>query len=144
MTRRNQVILIASGVLLIVAFLGGFIPQYRRANRLEAELNSTRARTGMLEANAQLSTLESLASSMYLQATRMNYGNASRIATEFFSKVRRLQSETTDAATRRELEQIAGHRDTVVAALARGDSAAVGEIQQILESLLELLRRQPA
>jgi hypothetical protein len=132
--------MIASAVLLVLAFLAGFIPQYRRAERLEAELGAERSHLRRLESNARLVTAQRLASAMFLETSRMNYGSASEIAAQFFSHIRTLISETEDAATRGELEQIAAKRDSVVAALARGEAAGQLEIQQILDRLLALVR----
>jgi hypothetical protein len=139
-TKRTRGVVIASVVFLVIAFLAGFIPQYRRAERLESELTAQRGKLTKLESNARLGTAALLASAMFLETSRMNYGNASRIASQFFSHVRSLLAETDDASTRAGLEQIVAKRDSVVAALARGDSGVQAELQQILDRLLALVR----
>lgn len=142
MNPRTRALFIGSSILLVVVFLGGFIPQYRRAGRLEAELAAQRERLRTLESNARFATGAHLASALYLESSRLNYGTASELAGEFFNHVRSLIGVTADASTRGELEEIAKKRDQVVAALARGDATVQTDVREILQKFLGIVRRQ--
>jgi hypothetical protein len=116
------------------------VPQYRTAGRLQSELAAEREKVRALNWNARIGASTRVAAAMLLETSRLNYGNASQLATEFFSQVRRLIGETNDSTVRQRLEQIAVKRDSVVAALARGDAGVQPQIQDVLQQMLELAR----
>jgi hypothetical protein len=142
MTKRTAIV-IASVVLILAAFLAGFWPQYQRAGQFESELATQRERVRILEANQRLAAAAHLASAMFLESSKLNYGVASEMAGEFFSRVRTLIGEATDPTVRHELEEIAAKRDSVVAALAKGDAAVQTDMRDILQRMLAIARRQP-
>ena len=80
------------GVLLIVAFLAGFIPQYVKGKRLERELGEARQENSL----AQLRDLASLA---YLQASQKDYGLAGGTSTRFFDLALLTAVRATSAET---------------------------------------------
>ena len=92
---RNWIII--SAVALIAVFLAGFIPQFRNASGLKDELGLRDQRIGQLQRQATLSRARDLASLLYLELTRKNYGVAEQHATAFFNHVR------TMTTTRRSL-----------------------------------------
>jgi hypothetical protein len=72
---------VIAAIRLVIAFLAGFIPQYLKVNRLDAELRQ--ARLG--NTSAELRDLVGLA---YFQANQKNYGIAAGTTGRFFSRVR--------------------------------------------------------
>ena len=119
---NNRVVGIA--VALVVVFLAGFIPQYVRANRLDSELALSR----QAFAGAELRDLAGLA---YLQANQKNFGLAAETCGQFFNRVREAANQAPNAARRKALEDLLAPRDRIVAALAKGDAAVIGELQNL-------------
>jgi hypothetical protein len=119
---KNRVIIAA--VVLVAAFLVGFIPQYLKANRLDTELQQAR------QANfgAELRDLIGLA---YVQANQKNYGLAAATMTRFFNRTRDVANQIADPNARKGLENLLVTRDKVTAALAKGDAGVVGDLQEL-------------
>jgi hypothetical protein len=112
-------------VLLIVAFLAGFLPQYVKATRLERELGEARHESSL----AQLRDLAGLA---YLQASQKDYGLAAGTSTRFFDRTRQVASQTPDSGGRKPLEDLLNLRDQITGELARGDPGVVNDLQILL------------
>jgi hypothetical protein len=118
----NKVIVVA--IALVVVFLLGFVPQYARASRLETELRQAR------EAYAG-SDLRDLVGLAYLQANQKNYGLAAETSSQFFRRVRDVANQTPDTGRRKALEDLLAPRDRITAALAKGDAAVIGDLQEL-------------
>ncbi len=116
--------IIVTAVLLIAAFLVGFVPQYFKANRLENELRQSRQEA----AGAELRDLIGFA---YVQASQKNYGLAAETSSRFFNRVREVANQTQDANRRKALEELLALRDSVTAELAKGDAAVMGDLGQL-------------
>lgn len=110
---------VVAAVVLIAVFLMGFLPQYIKANRLEREL--AQARQSVTDAE-----LRDLASVAFLQASQKNFGLAAETVARFFSRVGEA------AAGRKAVEELAASRDKITAELARGDAAAVTDLQELV------------
>ena len=100
--------------LLIAGFLTGFILQYARVQRLQQELSATM---------------------MYLEVVEKNYGKAGEYSKEFFDQAQRIVSSTEDPTLRNLLRDTLTTRDQITADLAKGDAAALSEIQLVLSKL---------
>ncbi len=64
-----------------------------------------------------------------------NYGKAGEYSKEFFDQAQRIVSSTEDPALRSLLRDALATRDQITAALAKGDAAALSEIQPVLSKL---------
>jgi hypothetical protein len=113
---KNKAIVAAA--VVVAVFLLGFLPQYMKANRLDGELRASRQQ---LE-GAELRDLVALA---YLQASQKNFGLASETTSRFFNRAREV------AAGRKPIEDLMAPRDKVTAALAKGDPAAINDLQDL-------------
>ena len=122
-------------VLLIAGFLVGFILQYARLQRLQKELSASTKQLGSCQSSEQLSQLRDKATMMYLEAVQKNYGVAGEYAKEFFDQAQRIVSSTEDPVVRNLLRDTLATRDQITADLAKGDVAALSEIQAILSKL---------
>jgi hypothetical protein len=121
--------------LLIAGFLTGFILQYARVQRLQQELSASTKQLGSCQSSEQLSQLRDTATMMYLEAVQKNYGKAGEYAKEFFDQAQRIVSSTEDPALRNLLRDTLTTRDQITADLAKGDAAALSEIQLVLSKL---------
>src|ERR1700720_4328648 len=122
-------------VLLIAGFLSGFILQYARLQRVQQELSASTRLLGSCRSSEQLSQLRDTATMMYLEAVQKNYGRAGEYSKEFFDQAQRIVSSTEEPALRNLLRDILATRDQITADLAKGDAAALLEIQPALSKL---------
>jgi hypothetical protein len=122
-------------VLLIAGFLTGFILQYARVQRLQQELSASTKQLGSCQSGEQLSQLRDIATMMYLEVAQKNYGKAGEYSKEFFDQAQRIVSSTEDPALRNLLRDTLTTRDQITADLAKGDAAALSEIQLVLSKL---------
>jgi hypothetical protein len=119
---RNRVLL-SLGVVA-VTFLAGFLPQYLKSVRLRQEL----AQATLQNQEAGLRDLAALA---YLQAAQKNFGLASASTTRFFNDIQKFAASAQDTASQPDLRAIYAYRDKITAELARGDAAAIDDLQQV-------------
>jgi hypothetical protein len=122
-------------VLLIAGFLTGLILQYARLRRVQQELSASTKQLGSCQSSEQLSQLRDTATMMYLEAVQKNYGKAGEYSKEFFDQAQRIVSSTEDPALRNLLRDTLATRDQITADLAKGDAAALSEIQPVLSKL---------
>jgi hypothetical protein len=116
--------MVVTAVALVVVFLLGFVPQYVKVNRLENQLLESQKE----HAGADLRDLIGLA---YFQANQKNYGLAAETSNRFFARVRESAIQARDATSRKALEDLLVVRDRVTAALAKGDAAVMGDLQEL-------------
>jgi hypothetical protein len=122
-------------LLLIVGFLAGFILRYARLQRLQEELSASSKQLVSCQSSEQLSQLRDTATMMYLEAMQKNYGKAGEYSKEFFDQAQRIVSSTEDIALRNLLRDTLATRDQITGDLAKGDAAALSEMQPILSKL---------
>jgi hypothetical protein len=72
---------------------------------------------------------------MYLEVVQKNYGKAGEYSKEFFDQAQRIVSSTDDPVLRNLLGDTLATRDQITADLAKGDGAALSEIQPVLLKL---------
>jgi hypothetical protein len=121
--------------LLIAGFLTGFLLQYARVQRIQQELSASTKQLGSCQSSEQSSQLRDTATMMYLEVGQKNYGKAGEYSKEFFDQAQRIVSSTEDAALRNLLRDTLTTRDQITADLAKGDAAALSEIQLVLSKL---------
>jgi hypothetical protein len=122
-------------VLLTVGFLAGFILQYARLLHAQQELSASTEQLGSCQAGEQSSQLRDTATAMFLEAMEKNYGKAGEDSKEFFDEAQRIVSSTGDPALRNLLHDTLAARDQITADLAKGDAAALSEIQALLSKI---------
>ena len=122
-------------VLLIVGFLAGFVLQYARLQQAQQDLSASTKQLGSCQASEQLSQLRDTATVMLLEAVQKNYGKAGEYSKEFFDQAQQIQSSTGDSALRNLLRDTLATRDKITADLAKGDAAALSEIQSLLSKI---------
>ena len=124
---------IVAAIAVIAVFLVGFVPQYVNVNRLENELRQSRQEA----AGAELRDLIGFA---YVQASQKNHGLAAETSSRFFNLVREAAKRTLDANRRKGLEDLLALRDSVTAALAKGDAAVMVDLQQLFVTARQVTR----
>ncbi len=119
---KNRITVAA--IALVVAFLAGFVPQYVKSRRLEAELRQSRQEN----TGAGLRDLIALA---YVQTNEKNYGLAAETSRRFFARIRDAAKQTADANQRKTLEELLQFQDNVSAKLAKADPAVMADLQDL-------------
>ena len=111
-------------LLLILAFLAGFLPQYVKSARLESELKQATRQNEQAQ-------LRDLAGLIYIQAAQKNFGLAAQTSTQFFNRVQAAAGKA-EGTQQKSLEEIFGFRDKITAELARGDSGVLDDLQNLV------------
>jgi hypothetical protein len=135
-----RIVLIAGGVLIVAAFLLGFVPQYQKANGLESRLAAGAQELNTARSQAQMREIGLLIGRVYLDVNQKNYGTASQSATRFFDQARAAAGQETDANRKTFLQTALNSRDAVIAGLAKGDPAILGPVQDLFQKALEAAR----
>jgi hypothetical protein len=128
-------------LLLLAGFLIGFILWYSRLQRVQQELSASTEQLGSCQSSQQLSQLRDTATMMYLEVVQKNYGKAGEYAREVFDQAQQIANSTEDPALRNLLRDTLAARDQITAALAKGDAAALSEIQPVLSKLEQTAKR---
>ncbi len=134
--RRNRWILAVA--LLVVAFLLGFVPQYLNNARASVDLQARDQQIVQLQRQATLSRLRDLASLLYLETTRKNYGIASQRASALFDLIRATINDGPDAALKDGLATTLAQRDEIVSKLAKPDPGVERDVQDLMDRLYQL------
>ena len=127
--------LVLSLILLIAAYLGGLIPPYMKARRLEEQVSAGARQLQSCQFNEQLSRLRDDAALMYLAVSRKNYGIAAEHAKQLFDQAQQVSNTTQNQAVRSTLQEILASRDEVTADLSKGDAAVVWLTQSLLQKV---------
>jgi hypothetical protein len=121
---KNRIIVVI--ILPIIGFLAGFVPQYMKAQRLENELSVARQENALAE-------LRDLAGLAFVQTSQKNYGLAAATSNQFFSRTREVANQTSDANSRKVLEDLLTLQGKISAELAKGDPEALGDLQVVFD-----------
>ncbi len=134
---QRKAFLIAGGILLVGAFLIGFVPQYRKAGELESQLATNRKELSAERLNSQLDELGLLIGRVYLEANLKNYGTAGQYSTKFFNRVRAMADQARTPKQKAFLQTMLAKRDAVTSGLAKGDAGAVPVVRDLFRRTLE-------
>jgi hypothetical protein len=121
---KNRIIVVI--ILLVAAFLAGFVPQYIKVKRLENELSVARQESALAE-------LRDLAGLAFVQTSQKNYGLAAATSNRFFTRTREVANQLPDANERKALEDLLASQDKITAELAKGDPAALADLQALFD-----------
>ena len=122
-------------LLVLTGFLIGFILQYSRLQRVQEELSASTKQLGSCKSSQQLAQLRDTTTMMYLEVLQKNYGKAGEHSGAVFDQAQQIASSTEDPALRNLLREVLVTRDQITADLAKGDPAALSEIQRLLSNL---------
>ena len=122
-------------LLVLTGLVIGFILQYSRLQRVQEELSASTKQLGSCKSSQQLAQLRDTTTMMYLEVVQKNYGKAGEYSGEVFDQAQRIASSTEDPALRNLLREVLVTREQITADLAKGDPAALSEIQRLLSNL---------
>jgi hypothetical protein len=121
--------------LVLTGLLIGFILQYSRLQRIQDDMSASTKQLGSCKSSQQLAQLRDTTTMMYLEVVQKNYGKAGEYSGEVFDQAQQIASSTEDPALRNLLREVLVTRDQITADLAKGDPAALSEIQRLLSNL---------
>jgi hypothetical protein len=127
--------LMVGAILLLTGFLVGFLPEHSNVRALRQDLEKTDVERAANRSKLVVSHLDDLASMMYLEATRRNYGSAADYSTRFFDNVGQALNTQSDPQLAVVLKDTLALRDTVTSQLAQGNPDVTADIQSTLERL---------
>ncbi|MEO6924437.1 MAG: hypothetical protein ABI064_06595 [Acidobacteriaceae bacterium] len=129
-------------VVLILGFLGGFIPEHMRSAKLSAETavldQKIAGAQAVLQQTQNALTLSNFAvgaAVLYSTAEKNNYSEASTEASSLFTALRNYTDSAQDQIVKAKLTQVLNERDTTIAALAKADPAVKAKLRQIFVDL---------
>ncbi len=122
-------------LLVLTGLVIGFILQYSRLQRVQEELSASTKQLGSCQSSQQLAQLRDTTTMMYLEVVQKNYGKAGEYSRGLFDQAQQIASSTEDPALRNLLREVLVTRDQITADLAKGDPAALSEIQRLLSNL---------
>jgi hypothetical protein len=134
---NRKIGLIVGGVLIVAAFLLGFVPQYMKSKALDNQLGAVRQQLNSERMKSQMDELGLLCGHVYLETNLKNYGLASQYSTKFFDGVQTMMSQAPDSNRQSFLQETLAQRDAVTGGLAQGNSGTLSAVQDLFKHALE-------
>ncbi|HEX4998551.1 MAG TPA: hypothetical protein VFY29_10000 [Terriglobia bacterium] len=123
---------LAGGAIVVVAaFLAGFLPQYLESSRLRTELDVAQRQTAIDKTRV-------MAGRILLEASRQNYGSAQDASARYFNALRELAEKPENTEMKTSLLELLNARDSITSSLAQGDPAVVMELQTLMQRTYDL------
>jgi len=123
-------------LILVLAFLLGFVPQYLEKRQIQRELAISTEKVKMSE-------LRDLAGMMLLEGLQQNYGVARDYSSQYFDKLRETSERVENSTLKASLQELLGSRDMVTAALSTADPASASQLQAIFAKTHAATKAQP-
>ncbi len=118
-------------LLLIAAFLGGYLPEHSKVSKLEDELREAKRQSTL----ARLRDLSGLA---YIQASQKNYGLASKTSAAFFKQLQEVVDQTADATAKQTFQDLLSTREKIAAELEKGDAEVMNDLHPLFVKTQQL------
>lgn len=134
---NRKLCLIVGAVLIVAAFLLGFVPQYLKGRDLESQLGAVRQQLESEREKSQVDELGLLGGHVYLETNLKNYGLASQYSSKFFDQARAMMSQAPSSSRQAFLQEVLAQRDSVTGGLAKGDPSSVLAVQDLFRRALE-------
>jgi site-specific recombinase len=132
------------GIVLIgIAYVLGFWPQYQKAQESRRQVQQMTAELVGAQAQVRLYQLQNSLIAVVRQANQKNYGQASTLSTKFFDEARAEAERQSDPKVKAALQSILQQRDAVTAALAKGDPSALGLLEPLDTTMFQIVNEMP-
>ena len=137
-------VLLIAVALIAAAYLAGYWPQHQRILRLDEELRMTSSRLTEAQAEIRIYQLENRLLNLMEKTEQKNYGEAQKLSTDFFDRVRAEVPQAGKAPVQSFLESTLQKRDAVTAGLTKGDLATLDLLRQILVGFRQVVEPELA
>ncbi len=126
---------ITFAVLLIAAYLVGYLPQHNQLTTSENALQSTRRQLADVREQVNICHLENQLLDVIKEVDNNNFGQAQQHSTDFFNAVRGQMTQSTKPNYKSALQSVLEMRDSIMIALSRKDPSSSHMLSQALEQL---------
>ena len=137
-------LLIIAAALVAAAYLAGYWPQHQRVLSLDEDLRLANSRLAEAQAEIRIYQLENRLLGLMEKTEQKNYGEAQKLSTDFFDRMRSEIPQAGNASLQSLLESTLQKRDAVTAGLTKGDLATLDLLRQILVSFRQALEAELA
>jgi hypothetical protein len=134
---NRKLCLIVGAVLVVAAFLLGFVPQYLKSRDRDSQLSAVRQQLDSEREKSQMDELALLSGHVYLEADIKNYGLASQYSSKLFDQARAMMSQARGSNRQAFLQEMLAQRDSVTGGLAKGDPSTVSAVRNLFRRALE-------
>jgi hypothetical protein len=134
---NRKLCLIVGAVLVVAAFLLGFVPQYLKSRDRDSQLSAVRQQLDSEREKSQMDELALLSGHVYLEADINNYGLASQYSSKLFDQARAMMSQARGSNRQAFLQEMLAQRDSVTGGLAKGDPSTVSAVRNLFRRALE-------
>jgi len=126
-------------VLFLIGFLLGYIPQKSRLTEAKAANEKLTAQVLQLQENLdtarfslKLASLRDQLTFIHLQVLDKNYGIATQLSSRYFDGVREAMDQAKNTEIRDFLSSLLKNRDSITAALSKGDPEVESRVRKML------------
>jgi hypothetical protein len=119
-------------MLLVGAYGTGYLPQHRKLSAAQSELQASRAQLFEAQAEIRMYQLQSRLLGLIEKTSEKNFGEAQKLSSDFFDRVRSEIPQTRRASFKSALESALQKRDTVTVALTQGNPTSLDLLREIL------------
>lgn len=117
-------------VLVLGAFLVGFVPEFLKLSTAKSEIAELKQQLDQEKEARTVADFRNSAALLYVQASKSNFSTAGDQATKFFTDLRRFTDQAPDPLRQR-LNSVLANRDAIIAAIAKADPASATLIQSM-------------
>jgi hypothetical protein len=128
-------------VLIFVAYLFGYWPEHGRLTASQQEVGALKAQLAEARAQVRMCVLQTRLFELIEKTREKNYGEALKLSSDFFDRVRTEFMQTERPDFKSALNSILQARDSVTAALAKGDGTASDVLSQASAQLRQIMER---
>ena len=134
--------------LIAAAYIAGYWPEHQRLAMANGELELVREQLSDAVAHVRMCKLQSRLLHLIEKTEQRNYGEAQTLSTELFDQVRIEMQQNTQPHFQSALESALQMRDSVTAALTKGEPASLDLLQQMMRQFRQAvapeMRSSPA
>lgn len=128
-------------ILFIGFYIAGYWPQHEQVTQLQHDNAYLHQQVSAAQSAAYMCQLENEMLNLLDQAKAQNYGNAQKLAGQFFNDLQKEISRVPNAPYTPTLQNIQSNRDAVIASLARADASTVATLQQDMNQLVQITQQ---
>jgi hypothetical protein len=121
-------------VLVIAAFLGGFVPQHMRLSEARSQIVLLRQQLADQQQASALADFRNDTALLYFDLSKSNYSVAGARATKLFTDLRQFTDQAPDPL-KQKLEHVLLSRDAIIAAIAKADPSSATLVQSMFLEL---------
>ncbi len=122
LSRKTSLLIVA--VLLLAAFLGGYVPQSLKNRELTTRMQQTQERL-------RLATLQNDLGMILVEVEQNNFGAAKERSTGFFDDLRQTIAATRDDGRKQRLTGLLNHRDEVTSDLTSLNAETAAKLRSL-------------